>query len=120
MVAEWLSSYVWDGIERVRILPYTLTFFFFFPCRIFLSVDRSHLRRNMPPLCRNKKTLQYFIHNFDMPVHLRELIVCQFGYLYVAIISFYDSAGSHGTFSYEVFIRDVYFLSFERSELDGK
>ena len=37
-------SYVWDGIERVRILPYTLTFFFFFPCRIFLSVDRSHLR----------------------------------------------------------------------------
>ena len=41
-----------------------------------------------------------------MPLHLRELIVCLFGYLYKAI-SFYDSARSHGTFSYEVFIRDA-------------
>ena len=38
---EWLGSYIcMGGMEWVQIFPYTLIFF---PCRIFLSVDRSHL-----------------------------------------------------------------------------
>ena len=40
MVAECLSYYLWDGIEWVQILLYTLIFF---PVEIFLNVGSSHL-----------------------------------------------------------------------------
>ena len=54
---EWLAGLVWEGLGGRVVgllcmgrngagsnLAVHFDFFSFFPCRIFLSVDRSHLR----------------------------------------------------------------------------